>query len=125
MPCMPVTHGEEKKDEPGLCKGNKCTPLRDLMDIVRPCLHPSSLRQCEDKDHETKDVLLSCYHYCKKEGKWFYGYYKSNENSLCLLENPSAPGQKGYCCNGHCVSHKSCPSTNERAFVPATSATNA
>uniref|UniRef100_G3MQV5 Uncharacterized protein n=1 Tax=Amblyomma maculatum TaxID=34609 RepID=G3MQV5_AMBMU len=108
MPCMPLTNGGQQKDDPGLCKEGRCTPLSELLPLVRPCVHPLSLHQCEDMNHEKKDILRNCYYYCRKDKEWYYGYYASNENSVCLLPNENNSGGRGWCCRGSCIAQPHC-----------------
>uniref|UniRef100_A0A023G4X6 Putative secreted protein n=1 Tax=Amblyomma triste TaxID=251400 RepID=A0A023G4X6_AMBTT len=100
-PCLPLDYGGRINDRPGLCVSGTCKPHYDLDDRKQVCVFPQSLNKCPEKPHTSKNVLEFCTYTCKKNNKWYFGYYQSHDRSTCLL--PGTTNKLGSCCYGLCV----------------------
>ncbi|XP_077528985.1 uncharacterized protein LOC144141282 [Haemaphysalis longicornis] len=91
------------KDDAGLCKDGICVPYYDLKHKdpqVEEKAFPNWLHKCRAKPH-TWPPVKSCYYYCRRNGYWYYGWYK--RNTRCV---GASPRPVGFCCYGKCYTRK-------------------
>uniref|UniRef100_A0A224YC31 Basic tail secreted protein n=1 Tax=Rhipicephalus zambeziensis TaxID=60191 RepID=A0A224YC31_9ACAR len=80
-PCVSINMKEKPTVRAGICKHGECVTHGDL-DLSSPAvLHTREFRHCPKKDHAGTSLLNSCYHYCERNGVWYFGYYQSGDRN--------------------------------------------
>uniref|UniRef100_A0A224YBH6 18.3 kDa family n=1 Tax=Rhipicephalus zambeziensis TaxID=60191 RepID=A0A224YBH6_9ACAR len=119
-PCIPINKEGQRSGNAGICMLGICRPY-DELETRYPQIEKKvfllKYQKCPDKDHFGKNVLWSCYYYCKQNGSWFFGYYKSNKNSACELFQPDH--RLGWCCRGKCMRQANCGRVEGSVTGPA------
>ncbi|XP_075727795.1 uncharacterized protein LOC142768988 isoform X2 [Rhipicephalus microplus] len=85
-PCIPTNKQGQRTGDAGICSFGICRSYDDLVTRypkIEKKVFLKKFRHCPDKEHHGKNVLWSCYYYCKQHGSWFFGYYKSEKSSAC------------------------------------------
>uniref|UniRef100_A0A224YGR7 Basic tail secreted protein n=1 Tax=Rhipicephalus zambeziensis TaxID=60191 RepID=A0A224YGR7_9ACAR len=107
-PCLQIGANGRRAGPPGLCRSRMCNLIYEPTLEEDKLMHPAALLRCPEKEHTSRNILMSCYYYCNQNGTFYAGHYDSKPSSGCNLRKPTPEQPLGWCCRGDCIKKYNC-----------------